>query len=76
MTMRPVIEDTRRRRGCAKRVPAKTLRSGAVHTAMAGQCRACMLGSTSAAMPSAAARLLSSRTPAADPASTCVRGPS
>ncbi|HEY6295442.1 MAG TPA: hypothetical protein VIX15_07240 [Streptosporangiaceae bacterium] len=76
MTRRPVTVDTRRRRGGAKRVPAKTLRSGAVHLAMAGQCRACGLGSTSAVMPSAAARRVSSRMPALDPASTCVRGPS
>jgi hypothetical protein len=75
-TGRPVTVETSRRRGVAKRVPASTLRSGPAEEAMAGECRAGAMPSTSAVTPSAAARLVSSRTSAVDPVSTWARGPS
>ena len=65
-----------RRRGAAKRVPAKTLRNGAAQLAIAGECRACVMPSTSTVTPAAAARRVRLRMPVVDPASTCERAPS
>ena len=51
----------------------------AAHRAMPGECIGAdpfPPSSTSTGTPSIAARRVSSRTPAVDPASTCVRGPS
>ena len=62
--------------GAAVRVPAKTLRSGAAQLAMAGECMALVLLSTSTGTPSRPARRASSRMPVVDPASTWTRGPS
>jgi hypothetical protein len=62
--------------GAVAPVAEKTPRSGATHLAMAGECIAIVPPSTSASMPSVAARLASSRMPMVDPASTWVRGPS
>ncbi len=76
---RPVMVETSRRRGGPKLVPAKTLRSGTAHPAMPGECIGVVPrppSSTSTGTPSIPARLVSSRMPAVDPASTCVRGPS
>ena len=75
-TRRPVIVEISRRRGGPKLVPANTLRSGAAHLAMPGECIGAALWRTSTGTLSIAARLVSSRTPVVDPASTCVRGPS
>ena len=75
-TGRPVTVEISRRRGGAKRVPAKTLRSGASHLAIAGECSACVMPSTSTGTPAAAARRARLRMPAVDPASTCERAPS
>ena len=65
-----------RRRGGAKRASAYRLRNGAAHLAMAGECMACVMPSTSTAMPSVAARRVRLRMPMVDPASTCARIPS
>jgi hypothetical protein len=73
---RPVMVETSRRRGGAKLVAARTLRSGAAHLAMPGEYIGAALSRTSTGTLSGPARLVSSRTPAVDPASTCIRGPS